>query len=57
MYLIDTDILMYNPKGNETVKHHLRQHLQDPGHDIDLAELKQFKAQSWRHVDQEFADE
>ncbi len=24
------------------------------GHDIDLAELKEFKQQTWKHVDQEF---
>ena len=27
------------------------------GHDIDLSDLKQFKKQTWQHVDQEFADE
>jgi hypothetical protein len=27
------------------------------GHDIDLSDLKQFKNQTWQHVDQEFADE
>ena len=27
------------------------------GHDIDFADLKQFKKQTWQHVDQEFADE
>jgi len=26
-------------------------------HDIDLSALKQFKKQTWQHVDQEFADE
>jgi hypothetical protein len=26
-------------------------------HDIELNGLKQFKDQSWKHVDQEFADE
>ncbi len=26
-------------------------------HDIDMNDLKQFKDQSWKHVDQEFADE
>lgn len=27
------------------------------GHDIDLSALKAFKKRTWRHVDQEFADE
>lgn len=27
------------------------------GHDIDLSDLKQFKKQTWQHVEQEFADE
>ena len=27
------------------------------GHDIDLSDLKRFKAQTWQHVEQEFADE
>ena len=27
------------------------------GHDINFSDLKQFKTQSWQHVDQEFADE
>ena len=27
------------------------------GHDIDFSDLKQFKAQTWQHVEQEFADE
>ena len=27
------------------------------GHDIDFADLKQFKKQTWQHVEQEFADE
>jgi hypothetical protein len=27
------------------------------GCDIDLSDLKRFKAQTWQHVDQEFADE
>lgn len=26
-------------------------------HDIDLSALKQFKKQTWQHVEQEFADE
>jgi hypothetical protein len=26
-------------------------------HDIDLSDLKHFKNQSWKHVDEEFADE
>jgi hypothetical protein len=26
-------------------------------HDIDLSDLKQFKKQTWQHVEQEFADE
>lgn len=26
-------------------------------HDIDFSDLKQFKKQTWQHVDQEFADE
>ncbi len=27
------------------------------GHDIDLSELKKFKQQTWKHVDQEFNNE
>ena len=27
------------------------------GHDINFSDLKQFKDQTWQHVDQEFADE
>jgi hypothetical protein len=27
------------------------------GYDIDFTDLKQFKKQTWQHVDQEFADE
>jgi hypothetical protein len=27
------------------------------GHDIDLSNLKQFKKQTWQHVEHEFADE
>jgi hypothetical protein len=27
------------------------------GHDIDFSDLKQFKEQTWQHVEQEFADE
>ncbi|GAG86041.1 unnamed protein product [marine sediment metagenome] len=26
------------------------------GYDIDLSALKEFKQQSWKHVDQEFSD-
>lgn len=26
-------------------------------HDIDLTDLKQFKENSWKHVEQEFSDE
>jgi hypothetical protein len=27
------------------------------GHDIDFSDLKQFKKQTWQHLEQEFADE
>ena len=30
MYLIDTDTLIYNLKGNEAVKDNLKRHLEDP---------------------------
>ena len=30
MYLLDTDTVIYNLKGNETVRHHLQLHLDDP---------------------------
>jgi tRNA(fMet)-specific endonuclease VapC len=30
MYLLDTDTIIYSLKGNETVKQHLRLHIEDP---------------------------
>ena len=30
MYLIDTDTIIYNLKGNEAVKENLKRHLEDP---------------------------